>query len=119
MPAACVVSEKTEPCALCGATAVEVVQCVDDWPRAEGGVFERREWSCAACGEAYTDDEQGRANAEAERAAGRRGDDWLLAWAHDASTVMRVRLSPRFSLKPALRAQGDVGRDESSADRPG
>jgi DNA-binding transcriptional regulator YiaG len=51
------------------ATAVEVVQRVEIQPLGKRHTFERREWSCAACGESYTDNEQGRANAKAERAA--------------------------------------------------
>jgi putative zinc finger/helix-turn-helix YgiT family protein len=62
-------SKKTDPCALCGATAVEIVQRVEIQPLGKRHTFEPREWSCATCGEAYTDDEQGRANAGAERSA--------------------------------------------------
>ncbi len=69
MPTARTPSKKTEPCALCGATAVEAVRRVEIQPLGKRRIFERREWSCAACGDAYTDDDQGRANAEAERAA--------------------------------------------------
>lgn len=47
----------------------QVVPRIEIQPLGKRRTFERREWSCAACGESYTDDEQGRANAEAERAA--------------------------------------------------
>jgi putative zinc finger/helix-turn-helix YgiT family protein len=69
MPTVHALNKKTEHCALCGATAVEVVQRVEIQPLGKRHTFERREWSCATCGESYTDDEQGRANAAAERAA--------------------------------------------------
>jgi hypothetical protein len=55
---------RTEACGICGAVAIEVV-VEHQWPG--GPEHERREWHCERCGEAYTDDEQGRANAEVER----------------------------------------------------